>query len=264
MKPLVVITGAGSGIGRATAQAFAARGARLALCDIDFEKIAEVQRELAASVVLIATVDVANREQMQHFFASVLAIDVPTVLINNAGVSVGGTFADTSIEDWDWLMGINLRGVMLGCHYVVPAMIAAKRGGHIVNIASVFGHWGAPMVSAYVASKFAVLGFSQSLRSELAPHGIGVTAMCPGMINTEIVTSGRMVGAAESRRASLAQRFRRGSDPSRAAAAIVSAIEHNQAVRPVGRDGWALYAMSRTVPWLRDRIGERLLRMMSR
>ena len=264
MKPLIVITGAGSGIGRATAVAFAARGARLALCDIDSGRLAALQRDLGDAVVLVETVDVANREQMHGFFAGVLAIDVPSVLINNAGVSVGGSFAETSIDDWDWLMGINLRGVMLGCHHVVPAMIAAKRGGHIVNVSSVFGHWGAPLVSAYVASKFAVLGFSQSLRAELAPHGIGVSAMCPGMINTEIVANGRMVGASASRREQLAQRFRRGSDPAQAAAAIVSAIERNQAVRPVGKDGWALWAMSRTVPWLRDRIGAGLIRMTSR
>jgi NADP-dependent 3-hydroxy acid dehydrogenase YdfG len=259
-KSLAVITGAGSGIGRATTLLFASKGYQVAICDIDLARCESVAREVGPAAILSAAVDVADRQQMESFSRRVLEQATPDVVINNAGVSIGGEFKDLTIEDWDWLMGINVRGVMLGCHYFVPAMIAAKRGGHIINVSSVFGHWGAPLVSAYAASKFAVLGFSQSLRTELAPHRIGVTAMCPGMIDTNIIDGGRFAGdKAVKMRDGLQKRFRSGTSPDRVASAMFDAIKHNQAVRPVGNDGWMLWAMSKSLPWLRDRLAARVL-----
>src|SRR5206468_3914460 len=133
----------------------------------------------------------SDRVQMQAFAE---AIDTVDVLVNNAGVAVGGTFLDTTLDDWDWLLGVNLRGVVHGCYFFIPKMVARGQGGHVVNISSILGIYPAPRVSAYVASKFAVRGLSQSLREELAEHGIGVTAICPGMIATSIVADGRMAG----------------------------------------------------------------------
>jgi NADP-dependent 3-hydroxy acid dehydrogenase YdfG len=259
-KKLIVVTGAGSGIGRATARHFALAGGKVAICDLDGQRVEALATELGSSVVLARAVDVSDRHQMESFCAAVLAIATPDIVVNNAGVSLSATFLETTIEDWDWLLNINLRGVMLGCHYLAPAMVAARRG-HIVNISSVFGHWGGPTLSAYVASKFAVLGFSQSLRTELAAFGVGVSAICPGMINTAIIEGGRFVGGSENRKRRWMDRFRKqGAPPERVAEAIWSAVERNQAIRPVGNDGWALWALTRTVPALRDKLAARLIR----
>src|SRR4029078_10119610 len=136
------------------------------------------------------------------------------------GVAVSGAFLDTSLDDWDWLLGINLRGVVHGCHFFVRTRVL-RRTGSVINLSSILGIYPAPNVTAYVASKFAVLGFSQSLREELAPHGIGVTAICPGMSNTAIVADGRMAGDARSHRASLVEQFKsKGAPPSAVADAI--------------------------------------------
>jgi NADP-dependent 3-hydroxy acid dehydrogenase YdfG len=252
---IVVVTGAGSGIGRATALAFADRGARIALCDVDRDRVDAIARALGDRAVVARRVDVADRAQMAEFAAEVHArCDAADVVVNNAGVAVGGAFVDTSLDDWDWLLGINLRGVVHGCHFFVPAMVKRGTGGHVVNVSSVLGVYPVPGASAYVASKFAVLGFSQSLRAELAPHHIGVTAICPGMIATSIIEDGRMGGQAGARR-KLADTFaRRGAPPEHVAAAIVESVHRNPAVRPVGRDGWAIYALHRLAPGATRRI----------
>jgi NADP-dependent 3-hydroxy acid dehydrogenase YdfG len=257
---IVVVTGAGSGIGRATALAFADRGARLALCDVDRDRVDGVAAALGERVLVARTVDVSDRAQMAAFaddvHARCAAVDV---VVNNAGVAVGGTFLDTSLDDWDWLLGVNLRGVVHGCHFFVPKMVERGHGGQVVNISSVFGVYPAPGVTAYVASKFAVLGLSQSLRAELAPHKIGVTAICPGMIATSIIDGGRMNGKVGARRSKMADTFaRRGAPPERVADAIVDSVRTNPAVRPVGRDGWALYALTRLAPQSTQRFGASL------
>ena len=212
----VVVTGAGSGIGRSTALAFAKDGARIALCDVDRARVDEVARELGGERVLVASaVDVADRAQMQAFadavHAKVAAVDV---VVNNAGVVISGNFLDITLDDWDWLLGVNLRGVVHGCHMFAPRMVERGQGGHIANVSSIFGVYPAPGVTPYIASKFAVLGFSQSLRADLAPHRIGVTAICPGMIATQIVADGRMSGQYEKRRNTLRDTFsKRGASP---------------------------------------------------
>jgi NAD(P)-dependent dehydrogenase (short-subunit alcohol dehydrogenase family) len=178
---------------------------------------------------MVRRVDVSDRGQMAEFAA---AIDTVDVLVNNAGVAVGGRFLDTRLEDWDWLLGVNLRGVVHGCHFFTPKMVARGAGGHVINISSILGIYAAPQVSAYVASKFAVRGLSQSLRAELAPHGIGVTAICPGMIATAIVADGRLSGDIGTRKHNVVSRFReRGAPPEKVAAAILDAVRTNPAVR---------------------------------
>ncbi len=258
---IAVVTGAGSGIGRATAHALAANGARVAICDVDRTRVDAVAAELGERLLLARTVDVADREQMAAFAAAVHEhAPAADIVVNNAGVAVAGNFIETSLDDVDWLLGINLRGVVYGCHFFAPPM--AKRGrGQVINISSIFGIFPAPRSTAYVASKFAVLGFSQSLRAELEPHGVGVTAICPGMIATRIVADSRTAGEATRVRSKIIETFKnRGAPPSKVADAILDAVRTNPAVRTVGTDARVLAAMFRASPKLATKIGAMVAR----
>lgn len=257
----VVITGAGSGIGRATALAFAQQGARIALCDVDRGRVDAVARELGKERVVVASVvDVADRAQMKAFADEVHAqVAAADVVVNNAGVGIGGSFLETSLDDWDWLLGINLRGVVHGCHFFIPKMVERGQGGHVANLSSILGIYPAPGATPYIASKFAVLGLSQSLRAELAPHHIGVTAICPGLIATSIISGSRMGKDMEHRRSKILDTFaKRGASPTIVADAIVDSVRTNPAVRPVGRDSWALSTLMRVAPRTVARLGTKL------
>jgi NAD(P)-dependent dehydrogenase (short-subunit alcohol dehydrogenase family) len=261
---LAVVTGAGSGIGRATALAFARRGARVAACDVAQDRLDSLADELGPQAALVRKVDIADRAQVAAFADEIHRVaPAADVIVNNAGVAVGGNFVDTSLDDWDWLLGVNLRGVVHGCHFFVPKMIARGAGGSVINISSIFGIYAPPGVSAYVASKFAVRGFSLSLREELAPHGIGVTAICPGMIATSIVEDGRMSGEVAASRAKVAGTFReRGASPAKVADAILDAVRSNPAVRPVGADACSIWAHSHVAPRAHGRHGGSLQRRL--
>jgi len=261
---VVVVTGAGSGIGRATALAFAQDGAKVAASDIDQARLDSLAAELGDRALLVQKVDVADRAQMKAFADAVHAkAAAADVVVNNAGVAVGSSFLDTSLDDWDWLLGINLKGVVHGCHFFLPKMVSRGEGGHIVNISSILGIYPAPQVTAYVASKFAVLGFSQSLRTEMEPHKIGVTAICPGMINTGIIESSRMNGKHVTRREQLAATFgQRGAPPSLVAKQIMDAVRTNPAVRTVGRDAALIHALTRMLPRMTTRFGGQIARRL--
>lgn len=251
----ILITGAGSGIGRATALELATAQAHLILCDLNATAAAATAaqcRELGASTES-HTVDVADWDDMQALAARVEkqhgALDI---LINNAGVGLGGDFLSTPISDWQWVLGINLMGVVHGCKLFAPAMVAAGRG-HIVNLASAAGYYAAPDMTAYAASKHAVMGLSEALRAEMAEFGVGVSAICPGVINTNIVAAGRMHGATGAAQAKIAAFYRRRNyGPELVARAIISAILHNRAVTPVSPEAWAMYGAKRFTPTLLD------------
>lgn len=265
-----LVTGAGSGIGRATAFAFGRAGADLVVCDVNEIGLEETVAVLRARgrTVLARRVDVASREAMAAFAAEVHA-QVPAVdlLVNNAGVALGGGFLDTTLEDWDWILGINLRGVIHGCHFFVPPMVARQRGGHVVNVSSAAGYVATAQLAAYATTKFAVLGLSEALRDELGQHGIGVTTICPGLINTPITASARMRGLTatpEMRAALVAFYQRRNYGPDRVAKNILKAIAKNRAVAPISPEAWVMYVLKRFLPGLVARLNrgavERMLR----
>jgi NAD(P)-dependent dehydrogenase (short-subunit alcohol dehydrogenase family) len=251
---LAVVTGAGSGIGRETALLCARRGANLAICDVNESGLAETEAEArrAGRDVLARTVDVGDRQAMQAFadavHEQVAAVDL---LVNNAGVGLGATFLETPLTDWDWIVPINLMGVVHGCHMFVPAMVQRGGGGHVVNVSSAAGYFANPSLAAYSATKFAVRGLSEALRVELQPSGIGVTAVCPGLINTAITRNSRLRGNAEGQRDRLVRLYeRRNYGPDRVALRILHAVQHNRAVMPITAEAWGMWWLARFTPRL--------------
>lgn len=254
---LALITGAGSGIGRATALHLASLGTRLVLCDRNADGLEETAARLAghSRSLHLDTVDVSDWGAMQAFADRVhKEIGDVDILVNNAGVGTAGDFLSTPIEDWHWVMGINLMGVVHGCR-LFGARMAERRRGHIVNIASAAGYFAAPDMSAYSASKHAVMGLTESLRLEMAAHGVGVSAICPGVINTNIVAATRMHGSKAAIQGKLVSFYeKRNYGPEHVAEAIADAVRHNRGVVPVSPEAWAMYAGKRLVPGLLDSV----------
>lgn len=252
---LVLITGAGSGIGRATALKFGALGAKLILCDRNLNAITETQQQLTnqnsslPSDAILESVDVSDWTAMQRLADRVHQnYGVLDILINNAGVAASGKFLDTPIDDWNWVMGINLMGVVHGCK-AFGGKMAERNSGHIINIASAAGYFAAPEMSAYSASKHAVMGLTESLRVEFSEYQVGVSAICPGVINTNIVRDMRTHGAITQSKEKIIHIYRkRNYGPEKVADAIIDTILHNRAVVPVSPEAWAMYAGKRFMP----------------
>ncbi|MCX5849647.1 MAG: SDR family NAD(P)-dependent oxidoreductase [Deltaproteobacteria bacterium] len=247
---VVVITGAASGIGKATAKAFAREGADLVIADNQTQRLEETTNEIkaAGARVLASRVNVADRNQVESFSKFVISerghVDI---LINNAGVGVGGSLLDTNIEDFEWIFSINYWGVLYGLKYFLPYMVSRKYG-HVVNTASGAGLCSIPAMSAYCSTKFAVVGLSETLRTEVRRFGIGVSTICPGVINTNIIAQSRMhlqegSRATHSRLIDFYRRF--GWPPERVAKAILSAVRHNRSIVPVGPEVWAQWFTKR-------------------
>ena len=243
-----------------TALAFGRRGADLVVCDLDEAGLKETEAALRAlgRDVLARGVDVSDREAMRGFadetHAQVGALDI---LMNNAGVGLGASFLDTSLDDWDWITRINLMGVVHGCHLFVPKMVERGAGGHVVNVASAAGYLPAEALSAYCTTKFAVLGLTESLRIELRPHGIGVTAICPGIIDTPITRSSPLRGkyAEEGQREQMIEAYQqRGYTPDRVATNVLKAIQRNRGIAPVTPEAWVGWFVKRLSPGLASRI----------
>ncbi len=260
---VVVVTGAGSGIGRETALECARRSAALALCDIDENGLGRTAGDARAlGVDVIARrVDVADEASVMAFATDVhTRHDAVDVLVNNAGIGVVASFLETTTEDWERLVAINVMGVVNGCRHFVPAMVERGRGGHVVNVSSAAGFSANPALCAYSATKFAVFGLSEALRIELRPHGIGVSAVCPGIINTAITANSPVRGAdAEARSERLSRLYaRRNYGPERVARQILRGIGRDRAVVPVAPEAHALYALTRACPPLARRVAGRL------
>ncbi|MEF3114421.1 SDR family oxidoreductase [Streptomyces chrestomyceticus] len=254
---LVLVTGAASGIGRATAFAFAEAGARVVAVDRDAEgaaRTADLARLVGAPQAWAETVDVSDETAMEKLADKVAAeYGTVDVLVNNAGIGLSGSFLSTTTEDWKKVLDVNLWGVIHGCRLFGRQMAERGQGGHIVNIASAAAFQPSKILSAYGASKAAVLMLSESLRAELAGQGIGVTAVCPGIVNTNITTTARFTGVSadeeKRRRTKVARAYGlRNYPPEKVADAILRAVARNQAVVPVTPEARGAHLMSRFTP----------------
>ncbi|CAL9485769.1 SDR family oxidoreductase [Streptomyces werraensis] len=260
---LVLVTGAGSGIGRATALAFAEAGARVVAVDRDTGaalRTAGEARARGATDAWAETADVADERAVEKLAERVTAAHgVVDVLVNNAGVGLGGAFLDTTTEDWKRVLDVNLWGVIHGCLHFGRRMAERGQGGHIVNVASAAAFQPSRALPAYGASKAAVLMLSESLRAELAERGIGVTAVCPGFVTTNITSTARFAGtdaAEERRRRRKAARLYglRNYPPEKVAAAVLRAVVRDEAVVPVTPEARAAYALARWLPGVARRV----------
>jgi len=247
-----IITGAGSGIGRALALRMSAQGSPVAIADFDEDGLAETEA-MASGPVLARKVDVRDRAAMMAFAA---AADewAPAPIgfaINNAGVTASQAFADSAPEDDEWVMEVNFGGVVNGSHAFLPLLL--KQGsGTLVNVSSLFGLIGFPYQSAYCASKHAVRGFTESLRHEMRGSGIRIAVVHPGGVKTNIVANARFhaddaghsdVGEAADNFASMAR-----ATPDRAAQIIQNGIEAGKPRIRVGADAVVMDLVSRVAP----------------
>ncbi len=255
-----LVTGAGSGIGQATALALAAKGATLVCADIN-EAAAHataaacakqsaqrgVQRDHGAYGL-----DVADRAAVDAIAVNVAKDhETVTILINNAGVGMTGSFVDMTPQDWTFIRSVNLDGVVNCCSAFAPAMLA-RGHGHVVNISSGLGFTPTANESAYGTTKAAVLHLSRCLRADWASRGVGVTAICPGFINTPIGESTRFAGGLEdpAARAQIIATFKRGHAPEKVANAVVAAIVANRAMVAVGWEavlGWYAHRLAPSI-----------------
>ncbi|MFD0143368.1 MULTISPECIES: SDR family oxidoreductase [unclassified Streptomyces] len=254
---LVLVTGAASGIGRATAFAFAEAGARVVAVDRDGEgaaRTAEMARLIGAPEAWGETVDVSDEQAMEKLAAKVASeYGIVDVLVNNAGIGLSGSFFATTSEDWKKVLDVNLWGVIHGCRIFGGQMAERGQGGHIVNTASAAAFQPSRALPAYSTSKAAVLMLSECLRAELADRGIGVSAICPGIVNTNITATARFAGAGEEeekRRQKKASRLYglRNYPPEKVADAILRAVVHDQAVVPVTPEARGAHLLSRFAP----------------
>ena len=273
---LVVVTGAGRGIGRAVSLAFAANGAEVVAADLDLDSAKRTCEMISGrgGVAHPYEVDVTSAEGMEQFAAWVRGTHgVPDVVVNNAGIAIAGSFLKHTEEDWRRIVEVNLLGVVRGCRLFGAQMAERGEGGHLVNIASAASFAPTAMLPAYSATKAAVRMFSECLRAELAHAGIGVTAICPGFTNTGIGTAAHYAGtsgAVEERiRAGAAKAFqRRNFPPEKVAGAVLRAVLANRAVVPVNAEAQLGYALSRIAPsslrLLARRSDERAFRRLER
>ncbi len=264
-----VLTGAAGGIGRATAHELAARGSNLVLLDRDADALAEVAADLRVRrpdrAITTYDVDLADAEAALEA-ATAIGATHPNIhlLVNNAGVALGGRLSQISLDDIDWLMSINFRAVVVMTHTLLPRL-TATRGAHVCNVSSLFGIIGPAGQTAYSASKFAVRGFGDALRQELAEHEVGVTTVHPGGIRTQIANSAR-VGDGVDRDEYDAHKAvwdrMLSLDPAIAGRKIVDGIERRKPRVLIGRETYALDALTRIAPGHYGRVlavGERLM-----
>jgi NAD(P)-dependent dehydrogenase (short-subunit alcohol dehydrogenase family)/pimeloyl-ACP methyl ester carboxylesterase len=255
---LVSVTGAGSGIGRETALAFAREGAEVVVSDIDEASAKDTAAQIAArgGIAHAYALDVSDADAVERFAEQVcVGHGVPDTVVNNAGVGQAGMFLNTPAEEFDRVLDINLGGVVNGCRSFARRMVERGTGGHIVNVASMAAYTPISAMNAYCTSKAAVYMFSDCLRAELDAAGIGLTTICPGVINTNIIKTTRVAAPAggqarlEERRKLAQKAFAgRGYGPDKVAKAIVSAVKKNKPIRPVAPEAYVVYGVAHALP----------------
>jgi len=250
---VAVVTGAGSGIGRALAVALAERGADLALADVNETHLGETAELLPPGrKVTTHRVDVSKLDDMQRFRDEVeREHGRVSLLVNNAGVALYGSFPDVSLEDLEWIMGINFWGVLYGCKLFLPLLLREPEA-NIVNLSSIFGVISPPSQIGYCAAKFAVRGFSESLRHELwLSSKVKLTVVHPGGVNTNIAATSRKGAFADAESLERdVKAFQRSlvKPPEEAAQDIIGAVLKDKARLLIGRDAWLLDKIQRFFP----------------
>lgn len=232
---VAVVTGAASGIGRSLALAFAREGARVVLADLDEPGMAEVAQTIKSGggqAVAVRT-DVSDLSRVQALADKAWqAFGAVHILCNNAGVGVSGGLEEATLKDWQWVIGVNLWGVIHGLLAFVPRMIAQRQGGHIVNTASMAGLIATQGLGVYNTAKYAVVGLSETLVKDLKPYGIGVSVLCPMGVETRILDSERNRPGAlrdpDAKKSEPVPLIGRTLSPEEVAAQVLAAIRANQ------------------------------------
>ncbi|OBG58990.1 MULTISPECIES: SDR family oxidoreductase [unclassified Mycobacterium] len=255
---LVSVTGAGSGIGRETAFAFAREGAELVISDIDEAAVKATEAEIATrgGVAHAYVLDVSDADAVEAFAERVSAEHgVPDIVVNNAGIGHAGGFLDTPAEQFDRVLDVNLGGVVNGCRSFARRLVERGTGGYIVNVSSMAAYAPLQSLNAYCTSKAATYMFSDCLRAELDAADVGLTTICPGVIDTNIINTTRFDAPAgkgeqvDGRRGQLGKMFAlRHYGPEKVANAILSSVQKKKPIRPVAPEAYALYGLSRLAP----------------
>jgi short-subunit dehydrogenase len=246
-----LVTGAASGIGRAIALELAREGTRLFLVDINEDGLTAIAAEARGQGVEVASrrCDVGRPEEVSAAVAEVLAkwggVDI---LINNAGITYYGKTEEMSADHWDRVLRINLHSHLQFTRELLPSLLA-RRDAHVLNVCSMFGLFGAPKLAAYCTSKFALVGFSESLRAEHGRDGLGVTALCPGFVSTNLFTSAPL--GETQKEAKVPPKFFQIT-PQRVARAAVRAIRRDRRIVVVEPAARITCALNRITPWVLD------------
>ncbi|MDO3650684.1 SDR family NAD(P)-dependent oxidoreductase [Nocardia mangyaensis] len=255
---VTVVTGAGSGIGRATAQRFARRGSTVVVSDINEatgNETVDLIRD-AGGTAVFRRLDVADPDDWECFTDWVCGeLGVPDVVVNNAGILIGGGFLEQSGDDWRRMIQVNMMSPIVGSRAFVERMVDAGKRGHIVNVASAGAFLPTGVAPSYVTAKAGVWLGTQALRAEFGGRGIGVSAICPGVIRTQLAANGTRGGVDGEGSAAWAQSLAAGQrvffrSPDRVAAAIERAVRWNLSTVPVGSEAWLLWYVHRLSPGL--------------
>ena len=249
----IIITGAGSGIGRALSIDFASRGANLALSDIDEDSLNETITLVKSFNIksFAKELDVADKAAMNKYPEEVLEnLGEPDVIINNAGVTLTATFEEHTVEDFEWLFGIDFWGVLYGCKYFLPYLLKRPEA-HIVNISSIFGLISVPGQSSYNAAKFAVRGLTESMRQELEETNVSISCIHPGGIKTNIARKAKFKsGPMGTSQSEFIDKFDEitYTTPQQAAKTIINGIINKEEKVLIGPDAYFIDGIQRILP----------------
>jgi NAD(P)-dependent dehydrogenase (short-subunit alcohol dehydrogenase family) len=265
VSKVAIVTGGARGIGRATALEFARQGADVLIADVNDVAAKETAEEIRQLGVRTWSMhlDVADGQAWAEFADAVCeSHGVPDIVVNNAGIGVAGPFLATSEADWQRILGVNVWGVIHGCRAFARRLVERGAGGHIVNVASAAAYTPSLVYPAYATTKAAVLMLSECLRAELEREDIGVTAVCPGFIDTDISRTTVQVGVDEATAERLRERRvaayqRRGYSAEKVAGQIVQAVAANRPIAIITPEAHAFRAVSRFAP----PIGRRLAKL---